>query len=247
MPALLNISAYKFVPIADPHALRERLLAAAGAGNLKGTILLAQEGVNLFLAGPSEAVRRFVAQLRADERLADLAPKESWSEAQPFARLKVKVKAEIIRMNQPAVQPAAGRAPSVHAHTLQRWLDAGRDDDGRELVLLDTRNAFEVDLGRFAGALDWRLQRFSDFPAALREHAHTLRDKAVVSYCTGGIRCEKANLVMREAGLEHAWQLDGGILKYFELTDGAPHWQGRCFVFDERVALGPGLDPDSGC
>ncbi len=118
-------------------------------------------------------------------------------------------------MNRPAVAPVSGRAPAVSSGTLQRWLQRGRDDDGRPLLLLDTRNAFEVDAGSFDGALDWRLRRFSEFPDALQRHVDALRGKAVVSYCTGGIRCEKATLVLREAGV-HAYQLDGGILNYFE-------------------------------
>ena len=115
-------------------------------------------------------------------------------------------------------------------------------DAGRPVVTLDTRNAFEVDYGTFDGAIDWRLAKFSDFPQALREHLPQLRDKTVVSFCTGGIRCEKAALAMREAGLEAVYQLEGGILKYFEETGGA-HFHGRCFVFDEREALGTDLLP----
>ena len=112
------------------------------------------------------------------------------------------------------------------------------------MVTLDTRNAFEVDYGSFEGAIDWRLVKFSDFPRALQQHLQELRGKTVVSYCTGGIRCEKAALVMREAGLADVWQLEGGILKYFEETGGA-HFRGTCFVFDEREAVDPSLLPDA--
>jgi UPF0176 protein len=160
---------------------------------------------------------------------------------QPFQRLRVRLKREIIRMNQPAIRPAAGRAPAVDAHTLARWLRQGRCDAGRELVMLDTRNGFEVDHGAFDGAVDWRLTKFSEFPAALATHRPALEGKTIVSYCTGGIRCEKAAIWMREQGLPHTLQLDGGILKYFELEPGAPHFHGRCFVFDEREALDAGL------
>ena len=245
MPALpiLNFSSYKFVHIDDPHALRERLFAQAERLNVKGTVLIAEEGINLFVAGAESAAREWIDGLRADARFADLDPKESFSAAMPFKRLRVKVKREIIRMNRPAVRPGAGRAPSVAPATLQRWLAQGHDDNGREVVMLDTRNAFEVDAGAFAGALDWRLQKFSDFPAALAAHAHGLRDKTVVSYCTGGIRCEKAALEMQQQGLQHVWQLEGGILRYFEHTEGAPPWRGRCFVFDERELLVPSLAP----
>ena len=240
MNAVLNISAYKFINLEDPTALRETLHQRASALALKGTVLLAGEGINLFLAGEAHAVRQFVAQLQADRRFTDVTPKESWSATQPFQKLLVKVKREIIRMNHPAIQPAQGRAPAVSAATVRRWLDAGQDDNGRPVVTLDTRNAFEVDEGTFAGAIDWRIGKFSDFPEAFRAHKTALQDKTVVSFCTGGIRCEKAAILMREEGLEHVYQLDGGILKYFEETDGK-HYEGSCFVFDERRAVGPDL------
>ncbi len=187
----------------------------------------------------------FLEGLRADPRFADLEAKESWSQRQPFRKLLVKVKREIIRMNSPAIQPAAGRAPALDAATLKRWLDLGHDDGGRPVVTLDTRNAFEVDQGTFEGAMDWRLRKFSDFPAALQANAGQLAGKTVVSFCTGGIRCEKAAILMREAGLDHVWQLDGGILKYFETT-GAAHFRGHCFVFDERERLDARLAPAHG-
>ncbi len=242
MNNVLNISAYKFVPLPDAAALREPLLERARALGLKGTILLAGEGINLFLAGAPDSVRALLAQLRADPRLADLQAKESWSDAVPFGRMLVKHKREIIRMDHPAIQPAAGRAPALAAHTLKRWLDQGHDDAGRPVVTLDTRNAFEVDYGTFDGAIDWRLRKFSEFPQALRAHLQQLQGKTVVSFCTGGIRCEKAALVMREAGLDQVWQLEGGILKYLEETGGA-HFHGTCFVFDEREALDGALQP----
>lgn len=244
VPAILNIAAYKFVTLPDLQTLRERLLDTALALSLKGTILLAEEGINLFLAGAPGDVRRFLDTLHADTRFADLEVKESWSEHQPFRRMLVKCKREIIRMNHPAIRPESGRAPSVDAATLARWLDAGHDDEGREVVMLDTRNGFEVDAGAFDHAIDWRLARFSDFPAALLAHKKELAGKTIVSYCTGGIRCEKAAIFMREAGLEHTLQLDGGILKYFEQVGGR-HWHGECFVFDEREGLDPGLRPHS--
>ncbi|MBV8603707.1 MAG: sulfurtransferase [Pelomonas sp.] len=240
---ILNLSAYKFVRLDDAPALREHLCKAAAALGLKGTILLAEEGINLFLAAAEAPLREFVAVLHADARFADLDPKESWSEAVPFGKLLVKVKREIIRMNHPAIRPdRAPRAPALAPETLARWLERGVDDAGRELVMLDTRNGFEVDQGGFDGAIDWRLDKFSDFPAAVAAHGEALRGKTVVSYCTGGIRCEKAAIYLEQQGLAAAvWQLDGGILKYFEKTAGAPHYHGGCFVFDERETLDPGL------
>ena len=241
MASVLNISAYLFTRIVDAAELKPVLRDRAVAVGLKGTILLAEEGINLFLAGDADAVRDFVDALRADPRFAGLTTKESWSETQPFGRMLVKVKREIIRMDHPAIRPESGRAPSVAPATLRRWLDQGRDDEGREVVLLDTRNAFEVDYGSFDGALDWRLERFTQFPDAAAAAAADLEGKTVVSYCTGGIRCEKAAIHLRESGVD-AYQLDGGILGYFEQV-GGDHWSGDCFVFDEREALTPGLAP----
>jgi len=243
---ILNVSTYRFVPLDDLPALRERLHHAAESRGLKGTVLLAEEGINLFLAGPVAEVRGWLDELRADARFAGLDAKESFSAEVPFKRLKVKIKREIIRMNMPAIRPIEGRAPAVDPATLARWIEQGRDDDGRPLAMLDTRNGFEVDAGAFEGAIDWRLTRFSEFPAALEAHREALAQHRVVSYCTGGIRCEKAAIVMQQMGLAHGVQLEGGILRYFELTGGrAPGWRGRCFVFDERVALDAGLQPEA--
>jgi UPF0176 protein len=237
---ILNISAYKFVDIDDPQGLREPWLARALDEGLKGTILLAQEGVNLFLAGPAASVRAFVGFMHQDARFADIAPKESWSDTQPFKKMLVKCKREIIRMDHPTIRPVGGRAPAVKAETVKRWLDQGHDDQGRPVVTLDTRNAFEVDAGAFQGAIDWRINRFGEFPAAAQAHRAELEGKTVVSYCTGGIRCEKAAIYLREMGLESVYQLEGGILKYFEEVGGA-HYQGDCFVFDERVGVAADL------
>jgi len=240
--SILNISAYKFVSLADPAAWREGIHERAAALGLRGTVLLAPEGINLFVAAAETPVREFLAWLSAQPEFADLPVKASWSVAVPFGKLLVKVKPEIIRMNHPTIRPQQQRAPALDAKTLARWLEAGVDDAGRAVVTLDTRNAFEVDRGRFVGAVDWRLGKFGDFPEALRAHRDELAGKTVVSYCTGGIRCEKAALLMREAGLEHVWQLDGGILNYFEQAGGA-HFEGDCFVFDEREALSDTLQP----
>ncbi|TDT33722.1 UPF0176 protein [Naumannella halotolerans] len=238
---VLNISAYLFTPLDDLERLRSVLLERAVRAQLKGTIILAGEGINLFLAGEPGAVRGYVDDLRTDPRFAALTPKESWNEAQPFGRMLVKIKNEIIRMNHPTIRPAEGRAPAVAPQTLRRWLDQGHDDDGREVVLLDTRNDFEVDHGSFDNAVDWRIEKFTQFPQALQAHRGDLADKTVVSFCTGGIRCEKAAIHLRDQGID-AHQLEGGILGYFEHVGGA-HWNGECFVFDERVALAPDLSP----
>lgn len=241
-PQVVNIAAYRFVPLESLPELRQAVLATAGDCGLRGTVLLAPEGINLFLAGSREGIDAFMVWLRADPRLADLETKESMSVEVPFGKLLVKIKNEIIRMNHPAIQPASGRAPSVDAATLQRWLAAGVDDDGREVAMLDTRNAFEVDCGTFDGAIDWRIDRFTQFPDAVLAHREQLAGKTIVSFCTGGIRCEKAALYMAEAGIEHVYQLEGGILKYLEVTDGRGY-HGTCFVFDDRRAVDAALSP----
>jgi UPF0176 protein len=252
---VLNVSGYRFVALDDLPARRLRLVDAAQGAGLLGTVLLAEEGINLVLAGQAGSLRGFLGWLSGEAPFADLKVKESWSAHPPFRRLKVKIKREIIRMMppggdlgptpavRPVVLPASHRAPSVAPATLARWLSAGHDDAGRPVVMLDTRNAFEVNAGAFEGAVDWRLQRFSDFPAALTANRDALAGKAIVSYCTGGIRCEKAALLMQAMGLDTVYQLEGGILKYFEQTDSAPHWRGTCFVFDERDRLAPDLAP----
>eukprot|EP00887_Chlorella_sp_A99_P004407 scaffold39.g4407.t1 len=145
-----------------------------------------------------------------------MAVKVSHSDVAPFRKLLVKIKREIIRMDCPTIRPHESRAPMVDAATLMRWLSQGADDTGRQLILLDTRNAFEVDVGTFEGALNWRINRFTEFPAAVQTHRAELEGKTVVSFCTGGIRCEKAALYMADNGIENVYQLDGGILRYFE-------------------------------
>ena len=248
MNQILNISCYKFIALPDAQDLRQPCLDNALARQLKGTILIAEEGINFFLAGSAEDVRSFVDWLRTDPRLADLAPKESWSDTQPFRKMLVKVKHEIIRMNHPSIRPAEGRAPAVTPETAKRWLDQGHDDEGRPVVTLDTRNQFEVDAGTFKNTINWGITKFTEFPDAVQAHLDELQDKTVISFCTGGIRCEKAAIYMRNAGLPHVYQLEGGILKYFEEV-GNDHYDGGCFVFDERRAVGAdlsatGLAPD---
>ena len=240
MNQILNISCYKFVALPDAQDLRQPCLDNALARQLKGTILIAEEGINFFLAGSADGVRGFVDWLRNDARFADLAPKESWSDTQPFRKMLVKVKNEIIRMNHPSIRPSEGRAPAVTPETAKRWLDQGHDDEGRSVVTLDTRNQFEVDAGTFKNTINWGITKFTEFPDAVQAHLNELQDKTVISFCTGGIRCEKAAIYMRNAGLPHVYQLEGGILKYFEEV-GNDHYDGGCFVFDERRAVGADL------
>ncbi|MFC6152167.1 sulfurtransferase [Nocardioides yefusunii] len=237
---VLNISAYLFVEIDDLDALRAALLQRCNDAGLRGTILLAREGINMFLAGDTEPLRGFLDLLRTDDRFATLEAKESWSDTQPFRKMLVKVKNEIIRMDHPTIRPMDGRGRSVAPTTLKRWLDQGHDDEGREVLMLDTRNAFEVDYGTFRNTVDFRIEKFTEFPQAVLDHREDLEGRTVVSFCTGGIRCEKTSIYMAEQGFENVLQLEGGILKYFEEV-GGDHWDGSCFVFDEREALLPDL------
>ncbi|MCC7635614.1 sulfurtransferase [Stenotrophomonas rhizophila] len=240
---IVNTAAYHFTPVADPDALCATLLERAGAAALRGTILVAAEGINLFLAGGQAGIEGFYAALHADPRFADMPVKTSHSRMQPFARLKAKVKPEIISFRIDDAQPLDHpRAPTVDPATLQRWLRQGHDDAGKPVVMLDTRNTQEIDYGTFHNALVLPITKFTDLPQALAPHRDALRDSTVVSFCTGGIRCEKAALWMRNDGMDNVLQLDGGILGYFQAV-GGEGYDGRCFVFDERVALDAALRP----
>ncbi|MBB1087602.1 sulfurtransferase [Lysobacter sp. SG-8] len=237
-----NIAAYHFVSIEAPRVLADRLRERAEAGGLLGTVLVAGEGLNLFLAGAPAAIDGFVGALREDARFTEIIVKTSYSAAQPFGRLKVKLKREIIAFRREDASPLAGRAPAVAPSELARWLDQGHDDAGRRLVMLDTRNREEIEQGTFAGAMTLPIDNFTDLPDALAPHREGLADATVVSFCTGGIRCEKAALWMQATGMDNVLQLEGGILGYFEQVGGR-HYDGRCFVFDDRVALDADLRP----
>jgi len=232
---ILNIAAYRFVAIDDLAQLRVTFKARCEALKLKGTVLIAAEGINLFLAGAAANIEAFVETLRADARFAALQVKRSWSAEQPFARLLVKLKREIVSMRRPEIHPGAAPAPRLAPQELKRWLD-----QRREITLLDTRNQFEIELGSFENALSLGLRSFSDFPRASSALAEDLKERPIVTYCTGGIRCEKAAPWLISQGFREVYQLDGGILDYFEHCGGA-HFDGACFVFDQRVALDASL------
>jgi UPF0176 protein len=223
---ICNASAYRFLALDHLKAKREELKSLTHRLGLKGTILLAPEGLNLFVAGTQEAVQQLLAQLP----LRDSDIKLSYSEEQPFSRMLVRLKKEIIAFGHPTRQQALRLSPQE----LKQWLD-----QGRPVTLLDTRNDYEVRMGTFRGALELGLTHFRDFPAALDQLAH-LKDTPIVTFCTGGIRCEKAAPWMQEQGFSQVWQLEGGILRYFEEV-GGDHYQGECFVFDRRVGVDPAL------
>jgi UPF0176 protein len=232
---ILNIAAYRFVALNDLAQLRAVFKARGAELELKGTILIAAEGINLFLAGAAANVEAFLQTLLTDARFAPIEVKRSWSAEQAFRRLLVKIKREIVSMRRPEIDPCAAPAPRLTPQELKRWLDEGRD-----IVLLDTRNQFEVELGSFENGLALGLKSFSDFPRATPALTQALKDRPIVTFCTGGIRCEKAAPWLISQGFREVYQLDGGILNYFEQCGGA-HFRGACFVFDQRVALNAGL------
>lgn len=235
--ATLNISTYKFVPLDRLPERKKELKALADGLELKGTILLSSEGINMFLAGAPENIHAFFQNLHKDPLFADIEPKESISTDQPFRRMLVRLKKEIIAFGKGGIDPANRTSPKLSAEELKRWLD-----EGRPICLLDVRNDYEIDLGTFEGAQHLKIRHFRNFPEAIANWSQLPKDMPIVMFCTGGIRCEKAGPYVEQAGYQHVYQLDGGILKYFELVGGA-HWQGSCFVFDNRVALNPDLKP----
>jgi len=232
---ICNIAAYQFATLTELKPLRERLLVQCREWQLKGTILLSLEGINLFVAGAPEGVGRLLELLRTIPGLADLTPKFSESDHQPFNRMLVRIKKEIIAFGVEGINPAQRTSPKLSAQTLKQWLD-----EGRPLILLDTRNDYEIKLGTFKNALPIGVNHFRQFPEAVQRLPEAIKDQPVVMFCTGGIRCEKAGPFMEREGFREIFQLDGGILKYFEECGGA-HYDGECFVFDQRVGVDPAL------
>ena len=230
-----NIAAYKFAALTDLPVLRARLLGLCRDWQLKGTILLSVEGINLFVAGEREPIELLLAELRRVPGLADLQAKISGTDHQPFTRMLVRLKREIIAFGVPGIDPARRTAPKIAARELKQWLD-----EGRPVTLLDTRNDYEVKLGTFRNALAVGVSQFREFPAAVAKLPAALKDQPIVMFCTGGIRCEKAGPYMQSQGFKQILQLDGGILKYFEEC-GSAHYDGDCFVFDQRVGVDPNL------
>ena len=235
MKKIINIAAYKFAPLPELRRLRPRLLALCQSWELKGTILLSAEGINLFVAGAADKIELLLAELRSLPGLENFQVKVSETEHQPFSRMLVRIKKEIIAFGVEGIYPAQRTSPKLAAKDLKQWLD-----EGRPVTLLDTRNDYEVKLGTFKHALPIGIDRFRDFPDAVRKLPAAMKEQPIVMFCTGGIRCEKAGPFMEREGFKNIFQLDGGILKYFEECGGA-HYDGECFVFDQRVGLDPGL------
>jgi UPF0176 protein len=236
LPEFVNIAAYKFTSLDRLAERKQEFLPLCRRLNLRGTILLSPEGINIFLAGKRQEIDQFLAFLQAQPEFSDLEFKESFSDHQPFNRMLVRLKREIISMGVPEIRPGQRTSPKISAKELKSWLD-----EGKEVCLLDVRNDYEVEVGTFENAIPIGVDHFRKFPAATRALPAELREKPIVMFCTGGIRCEKAGPLMESQGFRNVYQLDGGILKYFEECGGA-HYQGQCFVFDKRVALNPNLE-----
>ncbi len=236
----LTAALYKFVDLPDFEAMREPLMACCGANQVKGTLLLAREGINGTIAGPEAGVRAVLAHLHAHPPLAALQHKEAWADKPPFLRMKVRLKKEIVTLRVPELDPNKTVGQYVKP---QDWNALLADPN---VVLIDTRNDYEVVIGTFKGAINPNIKTFTELPAWLDAQPALQGDKKpkVAMFCTGGIRCEKSTALMKMRGFDEVYHLEGGILKYLEeVPPEQSTWEGECFVFDERVSVGHGLQP----
>ena len=233
---VVNIAGYRFADMPDRDELRQPFRDLCQELSLKGTILLAHEGINFFLAGSQTSIDSFIEYLEADARFTDIPLKVSFSDYQPFRRMNVRLKKEIISLGLDHIKPAELNGEEITPTAFKQLLDAGE-----EVIVLDTRNEYECRIGTFENAFELNIRSFRDFPKAVSKMDDELKDKPVVMFCTGGIRCEKASVVMMDAGFSNVKQLKGGILGYFEEV-GGDYWNGDCFVFDRRVAVNPKLE-----
>lgn len=241
MSAPLTVAAlYRFARFADPAALRAPLLELAEAHGIRGTLILAREGINGTIAGSADGIAAIIAHIRALPGCADLDVKYSTATEMPFGRLKVRLKREIVTMGQPDIDPLASVGAYVASHDWNALIS------DLETIVIDTRNDYEVAVGTFAGAINPQTRSFREFPAWFRRERERLLGKGkqpkVAMFCTGGIRCEKASSYLLSRGFKNVFHLKGGILKYLEtIPEGESRWKGDCFVFDQRIALGHGL------
>jgi UPF0176 protein len=234
---MLSVAAlYHFAPLPDPAAVRAPLLASCEEHGVKGTLLLAREGVNGTIAGSPEALAEIIAHIRDWPGFAELEFKFSAADIMPFGRMKVRLKREIVTMGVEGIDPTATVGTYVEPAD---WNALITDPD---TVVIDTRNNFEVQQGSFAQAINPETKSFREFPDWFDSQANALKGKKIAMFCTGGIRCEKATAYAKQQGYDAVYHLKGGILKYLEtVPEAESHWRGDCFVFDEREALGPGL------
>jgi UPF0176 protein len=233
---------YHFTRFPDFAALRQPLLDLGRAQGVRGSLLLAAEGINGTIAGSRAGIDAMLAHLRALPGCTDLEHKESWSQDQPFGRFKVRLKREIVTMGQPDIDP---RARVGHYLTPAEWNEMIAADD---VAVIDTRNDYEVGIGTFKGAVDPETKSFREFPAWWEANRHRFHNKRIAMFCTGGIRCEKSTNYLLGQGVEDVYHLKGGILKYLEEVPQAESlWNGECYVFDNRVSVGHGLVPGPYC
>ena len=231
MKTIINISGYKFIELSDLEQIQAQLRAILAPLDLKGTILLSTEGINILLAGESNDIGAFKAYLKTQLQFADIFFKTSISDTVPFKRCLVKIKLEIITLKQADIHPQQDTVPHLSPKRFKQWLDEGRD-----ITVLDTRNDYEIEYGTFESAVNLHIGEFTEFPKATQQLDDVAKEKPLVIFCTGGVRCEKAGPVMTKQGFKEVYQLDGGILNYF-VECGQAHYQGECFVFDERISL----------
>lgn len=231
----LNIAGYKFITIPDRNNLRQPFKNKCDSLELRGTILLSHEGINIFVAGLESNIIKFRDWVIEDERFNDISFKESTSDSQPFNRMNVRLKNEIISVGIPNFDRIDSEDGRIFPNELHQRLSNNED-----IVLLDTRNTYETRLGSFHNSIELGIKTFRAFPEAVANMDDSFKDKQIVMFCTGGVRCEKASVIMRDAGFTNIRQLEGGILGYFQEV-GGDHWDGECFVFDKRVALKPDL------
>ena len=229
--SVVNIAGYKFEPLVDPIDLVSLYQKKCDELELKGTMLISKNGINFSLAGTQQATDTIIAFLEEDNRFLNIPLKVTYSETQPFRRMKVRLKKEIISLGRKDINPRELTGERITPQDLKKLLDNKED-----ILVLDTRNEYETRVGKFENAIDLNLDTFRDFPEAIESLPEEYKDKQIVMYCTGGIRCEKASAVMMKSGFGDVKQLEGGVLDYFKETGGA-YWEGDCFVFDERVAL----------
>lgn len=232
----MNIAGYRFVDLDDRDELQAMFRSLCLDLGLKGTVLLAPEGINFFLAGNQTSIEQFTQVLDKDGRFAEIPLKVSYTEYQPFNRMNVRKKNEIISVGLDHIRPADFTGEELEPRDFKAMLDAGEP-----VHVLDTRNDYELRVGTFENAIDLDIRTFRAFPEAIQRLPESMKDEPVVMFCTGGIRCEKASAIMMEAGFTNVKQLKGGVLGYFEQV-GGDHWNGDCFVFDQRVAVNPSLD-----
>ena len=233
---VLNIAGYKFEPLDDVEVLVPEFQSVCNDLGLKGSVYLSPNGINFSLAGSEEAVEQYLRFMEQDKRFLDIPLKKTYSETQPFRRMKVRQKKEIISLGRDDINPRELTGDYVTPQELYSMYENNED-----VIVLDTRNEYETRVGLFEKAVDLQLDTFRDFPDAIEQLPEEYKDKQIVMYCTGGIRCEKASAVMLKAGFSDIKQLEGGVLDYFKET-GGKYWNGDCFVFDERVALDTDLN-----